>query len=116
MDFKNEIEEIYKLAGVQLNEEQGYFTDSMQWIHEQILSKYRSNSRSVGMGFYDYNTNEFIFMESMNHDEGEEGYDEEVSYYENKCKKWLLTKPYIRETFGLNPNVTVYGDWVDNPW
>ena len=92
------------------------FFDSMQWIHEQILSKYRSNSRSVGMGFYDYNTNEFIFMESMNHDEGEEGYDEEVSYYENKCKKWLLTKPYIRETFGLNPNVTVYGDWVDNPW
>lgn len=92
------------------------FFDSMQWIHEQILSKYRSNSRSVGMGFYDYNTNEFIFMESMNHDEDEEGYEEEVSYYENKCKKWLLTKPYIRETFGLNPNVTVYGDWVDSPW
>jgi hypothetical protein len=27
VDFKNEIDEIYKLAGVQLNEEQGYFTD-----------------------------------------------------------------------------------------
>ena len=91
------------------------FFDSMQWIHEQILSKYRYG-RCNGTGFYDLRSNEFIFMESMNYDEGEEGYEEEVAYYENKCKKWLLTKPYIRETFGLNPNVTVYGDWVDNPW
>ena len=92
------------------------FFDSMQWIHEQILSKYHSNSHSIGMGFYDLRNNEFIFMESMNYDEDEEGYESEVSYYEEKCRKWLLTKPYIRENFGLNPNVTIYGDWVDSPW
>jgi len=92
------------------------FFDSMQWIHEQILSKYRSNSRSIGMGFYDLRNNEFIFMESLNYDEDEEGYEADIFYHEEKCRKWLLTKPYIRETFGLNPNVTVYGDWVDSPW
>ena len=91
------------------------FFDSMQWIHEQILSKYRYG-RCNGTGFYDLRSNEFIFMESMNYDEDEEGYEEEVAYYEDKCKKWLLTKPYIRENFGLNPRVTIYGDWVDSPW
>lgn len=93
------------------------FFDSMQWIHAHIWDKYKDKfNGSNNMGFYDLSNNEFIFIESLDYDEYEEGYEEEVSYYENKCKKWLLTKPYIRETFGLNPNVTVYGDWVDNPW
>lgn len=93
------------------------FFDSMQWIHAHIWDKYKDKfNGSNNMGFYDLSNNEFIFIESLDYDEDEEGYEEEVSYYENKCKKWLLTKPYIRETFGLNPNVTVYGDWVDNPW
>ena len=92
------------------------FFDSMQWIHEQILSKYRSNSRSIGMGFYDYDTNEFIFMESMNYDEGEEGYDEEVQGLINKCRNWLLKQDYVIKTFGKDFYVSVYGDWVDNPW
>ena len=93
------------------------FFDSMQWIHAHIWDKYKDKfNGSNNMGFYDLSNNEFIFIESLDYDEDEEGYEEEVSYYENKCKKWLLTKPYIRETFGLNPNVTVYGDWVDSPW
>ena len=93
------------------------FFDSMQWIHAHIWDKYKDKfNGSNNMGFYDLSNNEFIFIESLDYDEDEEGYEEEVSYYENKCKKWLLTKPYIRETFGLNPNVTVYGNWVDNPW
>ena len=93
------------------------FFDSMQWIHAHMWDKYKDKfNGSNNMGFYDLSNNEFIFIESLDYDEDEEGYEEEVSYYENKCKKWLLTKPYIRETFGLNPNVTVYGDWVDNPW
>lgn len=93
------------------------FFDSMQWIHAHIWDKYKDKfNGSNNMGFYDLSNNEFIFIESLDYDEDEEGYEEEVSYYENKCKKWLLTKPYIRETFGLNPNVTVYGDWIDNPW
>lgn len=38
-DFSNEMNEIYKLAGVQLNEEQGYFTD---WnsIKERVIERY----------------------------------------------------------------------------
>jgi hypothetical protein len=93
------------------------FFDSMQWIHENILDQFSPKfGKGNNGGFYDLSNNEFIFIESLDYDENEEGYEEEVSYYENKCKKWLLTKPYIRETFGLNPNVTICGDWVDSPW
>ena len=38
-DFSNEMNEIYNLAGVQINEEQGYFTD---WnsIKERVIERY----------------------------------------------------------------------------
>ena len=37
-DFSNEMNEIYKLAGVQLNEEQSYFTD-WKSIKEKVVER-----------------------------------------------------------------------------
>ena len=53
------------------------FFDPMQWIHENMLDRFspRFGKGKTG-GFYDLHTNEFIFIEPMNYDEGEEGYEE----------------------------------------
>lgn len=93
------------------------FFDPMQWIHENMLDRFspRFGKGKTG-GFYDLHTNEFIFIEPMNYDEGEEGYEEEFNYYVDKEQKFLLSYPYIVNTFGKNFNIMVYGDWVDNPW
>lgn len=99
------------------NDETWLFFDPMQWIHSHIWNKYKDKfGGSTNMGFYDLHANEFIFIESMNYDEGEEGYEEEFNYYESKSRKWLLEQPYIVNTFGTDFNVMIYGDWVDNPW
>lgn len=34
----------------------------------------------------------------------------------DKEQKFLLSYPYIVNTFGKNFNIMVYGDWVDRPW
>ena len=52
----------------------------------------------------------------MNYDEGEDGYEEEFNHYVNKDRKFLLSYPYIKQTFGTDFNIMVYGDWVDSPW
>ena len=93
------------------------FFDSMQWIHAHIWNKYKDKfNGSNNMGFYDLSNNEFIFIEPMDYDEGEEGYEEEFNYYIDKEQQFLLSYPYIVNTFGKNFNIMVYGDWVDNPW
>lgn len=93
------------------------FFDPMQWIHAHIWNKYKDKfGGSTNMGFYDLYNNEFIFIESMDYDEDEEGYEEEFNYYESKSRKWLLEQPYIVNTFGTDFNIMVYGDWVDSPW
>lgn len=93
------------------------FFDSMQWIHENMLDQFSPNfGKGKAGGFYDLTNNEFIFIEPMDYDEGEEGYEEEFNYYIDKEQKFLLSYPYIVNTFGKNFNIMVYGDWVDNPW
>ena len=99
------------------NNETWLFFDPMQWIHSHIWNKYKDKfGGSTNMGFYDLHANEFIFIESMDYDEDEEGYEEEFNYYESKSRKWLLEQPYIVNTFGTDFNVMICGDWVDNPW
>lgn len=94
------------------------FFDAMQWIHEQIYSKYHEKyGQTSSMGFYDYDTNEFIFIEDLATDKDGDDYNEaEYMYYENKNKNWLMNQTYIINNFGTNFKVNVYGDWVDNPW
>ena len=93
------------------------FFDPMEWIHENMLDQFSPNfGKGKSGGFYDLSNNEFIFIEPMDHDEGEEGYEEEFNYYIDKEQKFLLSYPYIVNTFGKNFNIMVYGDWVDNPW
>ena len=93
------------------------FFDPMEWIHEQVLNKYAPKfGRGENSGFYDYDKNQFIFIHGMNYDEGEDGYEEEFNHYVNKDRKFLLSYPYIKQTFGTDFNIMVYGDWVDNPW
>ena len=93
------------------------FFDPMEWIHEQVLNKYAPKfGRGKNSGFYDYDKNQFIFIHGMNYDEGEDGYEEEFNHYVNKDRKFLLSHPYIKQTFGTNFNIMVYGDWVDSPW
>lgn len=93
------------------------FFDSMQWIHEHMLNQFSPvYGKGKAGGFYDLTNNEFIFIEPMDYDEGEEGYEEEFNYYIDKEQQFLLSYPYIVNTFGKNFNIMVYGDWVDNPW
>lgn len=93
------------------------FFDPMEWIHEQVLNKYAPKfGRGKNSGFYDYDKNQFIFIHGMNYDEGEDGYEEEFNHYANKDRKFLLSYPYIKQTFGTDFNIMVYGDWVDSPW
>lgn len=91
------------------------FFDSMQWIHAHIWNKYKDKFGDfTNMGVYDLHTNEFIFVESMDYDEDEKGYEEEFNYYESKNKKWLLEQPYIVNTFGTDFKVIgliIHGNW-----
>ena len=89
------------------------FFDCMQWIHEQILKKFTHiYGKGRSSGFYDLDKNEFIFIEPLDHDDGEEGYEEEFKHYTDKEREFLLSYPYITKTFGQDFKIMIYGDWV----
>ena len=117
-DFSDEINKILRLAGVQLNEEQGYFTD-WKSIKDKVVKMYiRSRLEETGM----LEDDEW-FIQQWIEDNASADMIEKI-YDECGTTDIYWASVYINKNADAGGIITQvvkgmvgeYGDWVDNPW